>query len=140
MNARRRLCSEQTTIGRLRKAIQFLEAADTIQEFADDAAQVGDAFATLCVHAGIAAADALCCAVLGEHAQGDEHAQATALLQRVRPDGSTLATALAALLAVKTRAGYSALPVSGEQRARAHRRAMQLVDAARKRVGTQAGS
>jgi hypothetical protein len=39
-------------------------------------------------------------------------------------------------LAMKTRAGYSALPVSAEQRARAHRRATQLVDAARKRVGT----
>jgi hypothetical protein len=40
--------------GRLRKAEQFLDAAETIREFSDDEHDVGDAYVTLCVHAGIA--------------------------------------------------------------------------------------
>lgn len=133
MTRRRRPCTEQTIAGRLRKATQFLDAAETIREFADDEAEVGDAFVTLCIHAGIAAVDVICCRALGEHAQGEDHTEAVGLLQRVRPDGPELAKALEALLRMKTKAGYSETPVSVEQRTRAQRRAAQLVDAARQR-------
>jgi len=44
--------------GRMAKAEQFAGAALSIQELADDSADVADAYVTLCVHAGIAAADA----------------------------------------------------------------------------------
>lgn len=74
--------------GRLRKARQFLDAAVTIRDFADDEASIGDAFVTLCVHAGIAAADAICCYALGEHARGDSHQEALQLLKKVKPDGA----------------------------------------------------
>jgi hypothetical protein len=133
--SRIRSCTDQITRGRLRKAAQFLEAADIVQEGADGEHEIGDAFVTLCVLAGIAAADTICCAALGEHAQGDDHTQATAMLERVRPDGTVLATALGALLAMKTKASYGELPMSGEQRVRAYRRAKQLVDAALRRAG-----
>lgn len=73
MTPRTRRCNEATIAGRLRKAEQFLDAAETIREFADDEHETGDAFVTLCVHAGIAAADVLCCIALGEHAQGENH-------------------------------------------------------------------
>jgi hypothetical protein len=53
MTPRTRRCEEATMSGRLRKAEQFLEAAETIREFADDEHEVGDALVTLCVHAGI---------------------------------------------------------------------------------------
>jgi hypothetical protein len=49
MTGRTRSCDEATTAGRLRKAEQFLEAAETIREFADDEYDVGDAYVTLCV-------------------------------------------------------------------------------------------
>lgn len=104
MTTRIRECDERISAGRLRKARQFLDAARTIREFADDEAEVGDAFVTLCIHAGIAAADAICCETLGNH--------------------------LRALLQMKPRAEYGPIPVSAEQRKRAWRRAEKLVDAA----------
>jgi hypothetical protein len=133
MMARSRRCDEATIVGRLRKAEQFLDAADTIREFADDEHEVGDVLVTLCVHAGIAAADVLCCVALGEHALGEDHNEALALLTRVRPDGAALAKSLRPLLGMKTRAGYSHQPVATDDRKRAYRAAEKLVRAARDR-------
>jgi hypothetical protein len=56
-------CTAAIRQGRLRKAEQFLRAANLVRD-------VADAYSTLCVHAGIAASDVICCARLGEHAQG----------------------------------------------------------------------
>ena len=131
---RTRPCDAAMASARLAKAKQFHSAAETIRELADDEEDIGDAFVTLCVHAGIAAADAICCTALGEHAQGESHTDAVALLQRVRPDGKGLGSALDVLLAMKTRAGYSAQPVTAEMRKRAQRSAEKLLDAAKARV------
>lgn len=133
MAARVKECDEGVAVGRARKAEQFLDAAETIRELADDEAEVGDAFVTLCVHAGIAASDVICCAALGHFAQGDDHNQAIAELSKVRPDGEKLGGDLRALLMMKTRAGYAAPPVNADQRKRAWRRAESLVEAARSR-------
>lgn len=70
----------------MRRAEQFADAAETIRDFADDEADVGDAYVTLLIHAGIAAADVICCEALGEHAQSESHTAAVELLRRVRPD------------------------------------------------------
>jgi hypothetical protein len=133
MSGRTRRCDDATTAGRLRKAEQFLDAAETIREFADDELDVADAYVTLCVHAAIAAADVICCVALGVHALGDSHSEALALLERVRPDGSELAKSLRALLGMKTRAGYGAEPVAARDRKRAQRQTERLVRAARDR-------
>lgn len=130
MTTRIRECDERISAGRLRKARQFLDAARTIREFADEEAEVDDAFVTLCIHAGIAAADTVCCEALGHHAQGDDHNQAISELSKVRPDGEALSNDLRALLQMKPRAEYGPIPVSAEQRKRAWRRAEKLVDAA----------
>lgn len=122
-----------TAAGRLSKAEQFFEAAETIRNLADDEEEVGDAYVTLCVHAGVAAADVICCVALKEHAQGDDHHQALALLARVRPGGTELAKSLAPLLGMKTRAGYSFWPVTNDNRKRARRHAERLLRAARER-------
>ena len=61
------------------KAKQFLEAAETVEALADDSNDVADAYVTLCVHAGIAAADVICCKRLGEHSRGEDHTAAVAL-------------------------------------------------------------
>lgn len=79
--SRTRPCSPQIRRGRLRKATQFLDAAELTKDFAGES-EVTDAYVRLCVHAGIAAADVICCARLGEHSQSDDHNEATALLAR----------------------------------------------------------
>ena len=117
--------------GRLRKATEFLEAAELMRRHAREDEDLADAFVTLCVHAGIAAADVLCCRSLGQHSQGDDHSEALALLRKVRPDGVQYSNDLQALLSMKTRAAYDEEPVSSEQRSRALRRASRLVEAAR---------
>ncbi|MGH8867731.1 MAG: hypothetical protein ACRDYU_07030 [Actinomycetes bacterium] len=121
-------CSPRTRTGRLAKARQFLDAAATIDEFADDESDVSDAFVTLCVHAGIAASDVLCCARLGVHASGENHEYAVALLRKV---DATLARDLATLLGMKTRSGYSAYATRVDDHRRAGRAAERLVAAAR---------
>jgi hypothetical protein len=130
VTARTRQCDDAVTRGRLRKAEQFWEAAELTREFADDETEVGDAYVTLCVHAGIAAADVICCIALGEHAVGEDHNEALTLLSRVRPDGKELTKALAVLLGMKTLAGYSASPVSAVDRKRAQRQAERLLQSA----------
>lgn len=77
--------------GRRTKAIQFLTAAEEIMDLADDAADVGDAYVTLCVHAGIAAADTICAHRLKQYHSGDNHHEAVVLLRQVQPDGPALA-------------------------------------------------
>lgn len=133
MTGRTRPCDDAIVSGRLRKADQFLDAAETIREFADDQFEVGDAYVTLCVHAAIAAADVICCTALGEYAVDDNHNQAIALLEKVRPGGSRLASSLGALLGMKTRAGYGARAVTEPDCKRAQRQAERLVRAARDR-------
>ena len=61
MSGRTRTCDDAITAGRLRKAEQFFEAAETIREFADDELDVADAYVTLCAHAAVrnACADTL---------------------------------------------------------------------------------
>lgn len=61
-------CSEQVRAGRLENAKQFLRAAELVKEFSDED-EIADAYVTLCVHAGIAAADVICCARLGRYAR-----------------------------------------------------------------------
>jgi hypothetical protein len=126
-------CDEAIARGRLVKAEQFLEAAATVRDLADDEADVGDALVTFCVHAGIAASDVICCKALGHFVQGEDHLQAIAELSKVAPDGKQLGSDLRVLLQMKTRAGYGAPSVSADQRKRAWRRAEGLVEAARSR-------
>jgi len=129
--------SEATIAGRLAKAQQFMLAADTISELAGDGDDLGDAYVTLCVHAGVAAADVLCCIALGEYVQGDDHNAAAAHLSRVRPEGGQLASSLRTLLSMKARAGYGHTPVSSADLKRAQRAARRLVEIAReRRLGT----
>jgi predicted transcriptional regulator len=114
MSGRTRPCDRRTIAGRLAKAEQFLAAAATIRDFAGDEDAVGDAYVTLCIHAGVAAADVICCVDLGVHALGEHHTEAVALLAKARPDGVPLSSSLRTLLAMKTLAGYSAAPVRPE--------------------------
>ncbi|WP_460710619.1 hypothetical protein [Nocardioides dilutus] len=118
----------------MRKATGFLNAAEEIQILDDDGA-LPDVLGTLYVHAGIAAADVVCCVRLGQHSIGDDHEQAIALLHSAEPD---LSGSLRNLLRIKTKAGYSHQPLSNDELKRAERAANRLVDAARM-AATSAG-
>jgi hypothetical protein len=125
--ARRRECDSAIVQGRARKAQQFWDAAQLVREFAEDDADISDVFVTLCVHAAIAAADVICCAALGEHAQGDNHSVAVNLLSSVdRAAGKNLGT----LLRMKTPAGYDAKSMSADDVKRAERATGRLIDRA----------
>jgi hypothetical protein len=124
-------CTAATIEGRLARAIEFFESAEDEHRHHP---QRANAWVTRYILAGIAAADVICCRALGRHAQGDNHVQAVALLRSVQPDGPELSNALGVLLGMKTKAGYGERPVMAEDKARALRRAKQLVDAARQRA------
>ena len=127
MAADTKKCSAKDRARRLAKARQFIDAAALVDEFTGDGQDLADAYVTLCVHAGIAAADAICCARLGVHATGQDHSAATALLSQV---DKSLAKDLQRLLGLKTKAGYSSAPSSAADRRTAGRTAARLVEAA----------
>lgn len=128
MTTRLRRSDEKTIAGRLRKAEQFMQAAEALREIAGIEDDLSDAFVTLCVHAGVAAADVVCCIALGQYAQGEDHNAAVAHLSKVRPGGRELGNSLRTLLGMKTRAGYSHEQMDAIARTRAHRAAQRLLD------------
>lgn len=123
-------CTPATAQSRLARAIEFFESAEDQRR---DHPERVNTWATLYVMAGIAAADVICCTALGRHHQGDNHTEAITLLKKVEPDGEVLGAALGVLLGMKTRAGYGEDPLPANEKARAPRRARQLLEAARQR-------
>ncbi len=120
-------CPRSTRDGRLRKAQPFLAAAGLIATMAEEDEEIADAYVTLCVHAGVAAADVICCTRLGKHSTGDNHAAAVSLLASV---DKSAAKQLNVLLDMKARAGYSAMITSAADQKRAGRAAAALLAAA----------
>lgn len=122
-------CTPEVRRGRLRKAGQFLDAANLIADQAGEQAESADAYITLCIHAGIAASDVICCARLGEHAQGESHADALAMLGRADRGSDRH---LRVLLSMKTKIGYSHTGATVTEAKRAGRAAEALVESARR--------
>jgi hypothetical protein len=92
---------------------------------------VTDSYVTLCVHAGIAAADVICCCRLGVHHHGDNHDEAVTMLGRV---DRTLAGDLASLLRKKTASAYSDKASSAADRKQARRAMDRLMSAAEQAI------
>jgi hypothetical protein len=120
-------CGPEPARIRLSQAEAFLKVAELVGAESDELATPSVAAASA-VLAGIAAADAACCAALGERSRGQDHRQALALLNQVAPHGPALARDLSRLLAVKDDAHYGLLHVSGQRSAAALRQARRLVD------------
>lgn len=123
MTGRTRQCSEAVRAGRLKKATEFHDAAVLIEDQAPNAA------VDLLVQAGIAAADAICCARLGVYSAGESHAEAIALLDKAERD---MARHLRTLLSLKSKVAYSHQSVTTSDRKKAGRAALNLVEAARR--------
>ena len=114
---------------RLNQAKAFLEVAELIGVEEDELA-TPDVAAALAVLAGIAASDAVCCAVLGQRSRGQDHRQALALLAQIVPDGKVLERDLDRLLSIKDDAHYGMLHVSVGRASVALKQARRLLNAA----------
>jgi hypothetical protein len=121
--SKKKKCTPEIQVGRLNKAEQFLRAAEIISESIEDS-QLADAYITLCVHAGIAASDSICCSRLGEHSVGSDHRSAVAFLAQIDEVSSIH---LKALLDMKGHSGYSKHPATPEVRITAGISAAELV-------------
>jgi hypothetical protein len=124
--ARSEPCGPDAARTRLGQAQAFLEVAELVGAESDELATPSVA-AALAVLAGIAAADAACCAALGVRSRSQDHRQALALLNQVVPNGPALSRDLTRLLAVKDDAHYGLLNVSTQRAAAALRQARRLV-------------
>lgn len=122
-------CGIAEARGRLRTARAYLEVADLVLGDTDRD-EYPNVAAGLAVLAGIAAADAICCARLRVLHRGENHRDAADLLRRATPDGAELATTLSRLLDLKD-AAHNGVPVVAARKARdAHRWAKRLVERA----------
>jgi hypothetical protein len=119
-------CPPEVRRGRKKKARDFLTSAQSLGIIVDTPDGT-DSFVQLCVLAGIAASDVICCAKLGHHHQGDDHGSAVALLKTADKPS---AKHLAALLGMKTRTGYTHKDALADDRKRAERAATALVEKA----------
>lgn len=104
-----------------RQAEEYLRAAEHALEIGDHNAAAGTA-----IDAGINAADAVAGVNLGRRWKGP-HEQAAQFVAGAGADGRDVAKELRRLLPLKTRAHYSADPISAPK-------AMSCVDAARRAV------
>ncbi len=116
------------------QAKKFLEVAQLVSGEAETDPAYGSVSAALAVLAGIAAADAACCAALGRRSRGQDHKQAVALLREVVPDGDQAAGQLDRLLDLKDSAHYGVIHLSGPDLRSALRRAEALVSYAAARL------
>jgi len=125
--ARTQTCSKEHARNRLGHARKFLEVAEMTAGEAGDV-EYASAAAALAVLAGIAASDAACCAALGRRSRGDDHQQATKLVEQVEPGGPKAAKALRRLLSLKDEARYGFFDVGGQNLQAAIRQANTLVE------------
>jgi len=126
-------CGPQQARTCFTQARAFLEVAELVGAEPDEAATPGVA-ASLAVLAGIAAADAACCAALGRRSRGQDHRPVLALLAQIAPNGQAMSRDLDRLLAVKDDAHYGLLQVSAQRAAAALRQARRIVDTAAEHV------
>lgn len=120
-------CSRADARRRLEQARSFSEVASLTVDEASDELDYASVSASLSVLAGIAAADAACCRVLGKRARGQNHNEAVALLETIPTDGVAAGVKLRQLLGLKDTAQYGVVSVSKSQVKQALRSADWLV-------------
>jgi hypothetical protein len=140
---RRRPCTPAEARTRLRHAEAFFATAELVasEEGKPTDYDYNHVAAGVAVLAAIAAADALCCHLLGERSRGQDHRQAIELLEQVRYGAASptvqtsqvreLGQALATALDVKDESHYGTRMLTHEQVVRVMRAAEKLVVAAR---------
>ena len=119
-------CSSAGARSRLTQARKFLDVAELVAD--EDIEASHSVAAALAVLAGIGAADAACCAVLGRRSRPQDHHDAELLVRQLEPGGAAAAATLRRLLDLKDTAHYGLIPVSRQRLTAALRQARSLVD------------
>lgn len=114
-----------TARAHLRKARQFLEAADV-----ELSGELYDAAASSAVLAGINAKDAICLRRIGRTGKTDNHQAAIGELTKAGPVGKALEATFRRLIGMKTAAQYQAAPISASDARKAVEWATRMVDVA----------
>jgi hypothetical protein len=122
-----RECNSVVTAGRLSKAVEFFDAAESLEDDKPNAA--GDLF----VNAGIAASDVICCVRLGIHSSSGNHNEAANLLEKADKGSEKH---LNALLSLKNKAAYTHQALSTAERKKMNRAASHRVEAAKRAVAS----
>lgn len=135
MSARSRGKTVQAGAGEARRRLEAARAFVSVAELLsaepeDPVLPLRGVAAAVAVLGGIAAADAICAARLGEMFRGDDHAQAGDLLARARPEGARVRTDFTRLISVKDQVHYQAILVTPTESAAAIRRARRILAAA----------
>ncbi|HET6506790.1 MAG TPA: hypothetical protein VFG42_08370 [Baekduia sp.] len=118
-------CGQAEARTRLQDARAHLDLADLHGPTSDAAAR--KAAISAAVLAGIAAADAVCCAALGERSRSQNHRDATELVHGIAPGGPAAAKRLAQLLDVKDASQYGFKDLTGQRLTAALRQAHAVV-------------
>lgn len=126
-HGRTEACDRNAARVRLAHAGKFLEVAELVATEGDDVPESRSVSAALAVLAGIAAADAACCALLGQRSRGPDHRQAVALVRQVSPGGDQAAAQLDRLLAVKDGAQYGIIHITAAELRAVLRQAHTLI-------------
>jgi hypothetical protein len=109
-------CGANEARQRLRHARLYLDVAELAGGADDPDLEYGPVAGSIAILAGIAAADAACCAALGRRSRSDDHQDAARLLAQIEPDGKEAAQAMRRLISLKDSAHYGFLSLgSGEK-------------------------
>ena len=123
---RRQVCDEAQARVRLRDAEAHLDLAGMAD--ANSSPEERKAAASCAVLAGIAAADAACCAALGERSRGQDHREASDLLRQIEPGGDQAAKQFGRLIGLKDAAQYGFDDINAAMLGAAQRQATGLVE------------
>ncbi|MCC6269651.1 MAG: hypothetical protein IT190_00060 [Microbacteriaceae bacterium] len=116
---------------RLQHAHAFFTAAKLITDLGEDAgnSHMGNTVGSLAVLSGVASADAICGAALGQRASGDNHMEAVKLLKQ-DATGTNFAAQLRRLIDAKSESQYSTDLITNARAAELMVSAGKLMDGA----------
>jgi hypothetical protein len=122
---RTKSCDRHAALARLSDALAQFQLAELAPPTSDAAERKA---ATSCaVLAGIAAADAACCAGLGRRSRSQDHRDAVSLLSMVPGGGAQASVHLGRLLSAKSTSQYSMEIVTAQKHSAAVRQARALI-------------
>jgi hypothetical protein len=125
---RTQTCGIREAQQRMEHARRYLEVAEMTADSSDSDLEYGPVAASIAILAGIAAADAACCAALGRRSRSDNHRDAAELLSQIAPDGKNAGQAMRRLIGLKDSAHYGFLSLGAGELKHAMRQAGDLVD------------
>ena len=121
-------CDVRQARRRLDHARSYMDVAELAGGTTDADLDYAPVAASIAILAGIAAADAACCAALGRRSRSDNHQDAADLLTQIEPGGKEAGRQMRLLISLKDAAHYGFLSLRPGELKRAVRQAAHLID------------